>query len=180
MRNQLKKTIPSLITIGNLTSGLASILLACKGYLSLAIILVLIGAIFDSLDGMFARKLNVVSTFGKELDSLADIVTFGVAPTLITYSTIFQEAPLLGIPSTMLFPICGALRLARFNIQSEQEYFTGLPITAAGVILVILNFLSDVISKKMFIFITLFLSYLMISKLKVISLKGKKILKKVS
>lgn len=182
MRKQLKKTIiPSLITIGNFVSGLSSILLAFRGYLFLAIIFVVIGAILDSLDGMAARKLNAVSLFGKELDSLADIITFGVAPAIITYSIVFHDAPLLGLPSTLLFPVCGALRLARFNIQSEnQDYFTGLPITAAGTMLVCLNLLCDILGKKTFIMVTLFLSYLMVSKIKVISLKGKKLLKKVS
>ena len=74
MRNQLKKTIiPSLITIGNFVSGLSALLLAFRGYLLLAILCVLIGAIFDMLDGMAARKLNAVTPFGKELDSLAGL-----------------------------------------------------------------------------------------------------------
>ncbi|KMM57785.1 phosphatidylserine synthase [Bacillus glycinifermentans] len=177
----MKKTIiPSLITIGNFVSGLSALLLAFRGYLLLAILCVLIGAIFDMLDGMAARKLNAVTPFGKELDSLADIITFGIAPAIITYSVIFHDAPLMGLPSTLLFPVCGALRLARFNIQGEQDYFTGLPITAAGTILVILNLLFDILGKKIFIMITLFLSYLMVSRIKVISLKGKNLLKKVS
>ncbi|NVB34278.1 CDP-diacylglycerol--serine O-phosphatidyltransferase [Bacillus licheniformis] len=176
-----KSVIPSLITVGNFVSGISSILLAFRGYLFLAIIFVLIGAILDSLDGMAARRLNAVSPFGKELDSLSDIITFGVAPAIITYSIVFYDAPILGLPSTLLFPVCGALRLARFNIQSEnQGYFTGLPITAAGTILVCLNLLSEILGKKTFILIMLFLSFLMVSKIKVISLKGKKLLKKVS
>ncbi|ASB90562.1 CDP-diacylglycerol--serine O-phosphatidyltransferase [Bacillus sonorensis] len=178
----MKKTIiPSLITIGNFLSGFSALLLAFKGYLFLAILFVVLGAILDSLDGMAARRLNAVSPFGKELDSLADIITFGIAPAIITYSIVFHDAPIMGLPSTLLFPVCGALRLARFNIQSgEQEYFTGVPITAAGTILVCLNFLFEIIGKKAFIMITLFLSYLMVSKIKVISLKGKNLLKKVS
>jgi CDP-diacylglycerol--serine O-phosphatidyltransferase len=133
------KSIPSLFTVGNLLLGVLAILLAVQNeprYIDYAAILVIIGMVLDGLDGRVARMLNAASDFGKELDSLSDIVTFGVAPSLIMYLVALQGMGPWGILITVLFPVCGALRLARFNVQpGVPGFFVGLPITIAGGVL---------------------------------------------
>lgn len=128
--------IPSLMTLGNLVLGFSALVLVYHGYLGTAAMLVVLGAIMDAFDGRVARALGCVSVFGKELDSLSDIVAFGAAPAFIMYVGVLQYDGIVGILIAFLFPLCGAVRLARFNVQStSSRYFVGLPITAAGAIL---------------------------------------------
>lgn len=130
------KAIPSLLTIGNLFIGMAAVLVASHGRLNEAALLVVLGMLLDGLDGRAARWLNAESEFGKQLDSLADMVTFGVAPSFIMYAVVLNQLGYLGDALALWFPICGALRLARFNLQKKSHpYFIGLPITAAGGVL---------------------------------------------
>lgn len=160
-----------MLTIGNLFLGVMAILLAFQNgyqYVEYAAILVIIGMVFDGLDGKMARLLNAQSEFGKQLDSLSDLVTFGVAPAFIIYAAALQELGILGIASVGLFPICGALRLARFNIQSSGNtgYFIGLPITAAGGALATLALYNNLFSPVYLVISMLILAYLMISRVK--------------
>lgn len=128
--NQLVKVIPNLFTIGNLLCGVFSITLNMSEYLGAASILIFFSAVLDFLDGRIARKLKVNSEFGIELDSLADIVSFGVAPALLFHT---MAAPsILTSLAFILFPTMGALRLAKFSIQPTIGYFKALPISAAG------------------------------------------------
>ncbi|KPV44175.1 CDP-diacylglycerol--serine O-phosphatidyltransferase [Alicyclobacillus ferrooxydans] len=130
------KFIPSLLTVGNLILGIIALMLTVNGRTADAALLVVIGMVLDGLDGRVARWLRAESAFGKELDSLSDIVTFGVAPAFIMYQSMLQYEGFIGIVIAVMFPIAGALRLARFNVQrSSTKYFIGLPITAAGGIL---------------------------------------------
>ncbi|MCL6454738.1 MAG: CDP-diacylglycerol--serine O-phosphatidyltransferase [Alicyclobacillus sp.] len=131
-----KKSIPSLFTITNLVLGMAAMGLSAHRHVADAALLVVIGMVLDGFDGRVARWLHAESAFGRELDSLSDIVTFGAAPAFIMYQTILQYEGWLGIAVGLLFPVCGALRLARFNVEHRTtRYFVGLPITAAGGIL---------------------------------------------
>ena len=100
---------------------------------------IVLGAIFDVLDGLMARLTKSSSDFGVELDSLADVVTFGVAPSAIVYQLYFHQIPTYGILIAALPAICGALRLARFNSQLvgfDKEYFKGLPIPSGALLIV--------------------------------------------
>ncbi|WP_017727900.1 CDP-diacylglycerol--serine O-phosphatidyltransferase, partial [Halalkalibacterium ligniniphilum] len=136
------KMIPNLFTLGNLYCGFLSIGYAANGQYNNAAILILIGMMLDSMDGRLARMLKANSSLGKELDSLADIVTFGVAPSFLVYYTYFDQFGLMGFMIAGLFPLFGAYRLARFNISSSKSslhYFVGVPITAAGGILALLT-----------------------------------------
>ena len=101
----IKKQIPNLITLGNLYCGFLSIGYAAVGQFTNAAILIIIGMILDSMDGRIARMLNAQSPIGKQLDSLADIVTFGVAPCYLVYYTIFAQNGLLGFAVAGLFPL---------------------------------------------------------------------------
>jgi CDP-diacylglycerol--serine O-phosphatidyltransferase len=167
----IAKTIPNLFTIGNLFLGIIAMLFAFRGepiYLSYAAIMVIIGMVLDGLDGRLARMLNAQSEFGKELDSLSDIVTFGVAPALIMYVVLLDGMGWAGILVTGLFPICGALRLARFNSATggNTGYFVGLPITAAGGVLATLALYHNAFPPVYLMLSMLGLSYLMVSNIK--------------
>jgi CDP-diacylglycerol--serine O-phosphatidyltransferase len=163
------KSLPNMLTISNLFLGIVSIIFAFQGnqYVDYAAITVIIGMLMDGLDGRVARMLNAQSEFGKELDSLSDVITFGVAPAFIMYVVALQEMNLLGIVITAVFPICGALRLARFNVQAGVPgYFIGLPITAAGGVLATLALYHEVFNVALLAVCMLLLAFLMVSKIK--------------
>jgi CDP-diacylglycerol--serine O-phosphatidyltransferase len=163
------KSLPNMLTVSNLFLGIVAIILAFQGkqYVDYAAITVIIGMLMDGLDGRVARMLNAQSEFGKELDSLSDVITFGVAPAFIMYVVALQQLDVLGIIITALFPICGALRLARFNVQAGVPgYFIGLPITAAGGVLATLALYHEVFNLVLLAASMLLLSFLMVSKIK--------------
>jgi CDP-diacylglycerol--serine O-phosphatidyltransferase len=128
----LRAVMPTLLTTCNLIIGILAILWAGQKPADAAL-LVVAGMVLDGLDGRVARLLHAESEFGKEMDSLSDIVTFGIAPALIMYHVVLNQLGWAGMVVAALFPVCGALRLARFNVQKkETDFFIGLPITAAG------------------------------------------------
>ena len=190
------KYIPNFITSLNLASGFIAIIFAANGELLTASWLILAAMIFDFLDGFSARLLKAYSAIGKELDSLADVVSFGVAPGFIIYHLLNNSLLLNGatiansnrlttililiIPAIM--PICGSLRLAIFNLDSTQATtFKGLPIpaNALAVISVIIAghysqseiFSSFTGSPVLLILFTIVLSFLMVSRIPMLSLK---------
>jgi len=163
------KSLPNILTISNLFLGVLAIILAFRGdhFVDYAAITVIIGMLADGLDGRVARMLNAQSEFGKELDSLSDVITFGVAPAFIMYVVVLNDLNWLGIFITAIFPICGALRLARFNVQAGVPgYFIGLPITAAGGVLATLALYHQVFNTTMLAICMLLLAFLMVSKIK--------------
>ena len=163
----ITRILPSVFTIGNLFLGIISIILAFQGQPEYAAIMVIVGMLLDGLDGRIARFFNTQSEFGKELDSLSDIISFGVAPAFIMYVAILNEMGPYGWGITALFPIAGALRLARFNVKPGiPGYFVGLPITAAGGVLATMTLYYEVFSPVILALAMIFLSYLMISRIK--------------
>jgi CDP-diacylglycerol---serine O-phosphatidyltransferase len=172
--NMLKRGIPNAFTLGNLYCGFLSVGFAAQGQYKNAAILILIGMMLDSMDGRLARMLNAASELGKELDSLADVVTFGVAPAFLVYYTSFIDYGLIGYLVAALFPLFGAFRLARFNVKataSASKYFTGVPITAAGGIIALLTLFGDRIPNIVISVTFTALCFLMVSKVKIPSLK---------
>lgn len=168
------KMIPNMFTLGNLYCGFLSIGFAAHGQFKNAAILVFIGMMLDSMDGRLARMLHVDGELGRELDSLADIVTFGVAPSFLVYYTYFFHYGLIGIAVAGLFPLFGAFRLARFNISSQKaslHYFVGVPITAAGGIIAILTLFGHMFPHIVTTVIFTALCFLMVSKIHIPSLK---------
>ncbi|WP_100408283.1 CDP-diacylglycerol--serine O-phosphatidyltransferase [Bacillus solitudinis] len=168
------KSIPNMVTLGNLYCGFLSIGFAANGQFSNAAILILIGMMLDSMDGRLARMLKADSALGKELDSLADIVTFGIAPSFLVYYTYFFQFGLLGFAVAGLFPLFGAYRLARFNIaatKTSMNYFTGVPITAAGGILALLTLFRNVLPDIVTTVIFTAMCFLMVSRMRIPSLK---------
>lgn len=162
------RVLPNLFTVGNLFLGIMAILLAMNTHWEYAAITVIIGMLLDGLDGKVARMLNTQSEFGKELDSLSDVITFGVAPAIIMYVSVLNGFGVQGWIITAIFPICGALRLARFNVYTGPKgYFIGLPITAAGGILATMALYDKYVGNHYIMVIgMLFLSYLMVSQIK--------------
>ncbi len=163
-----------MLTLGNLYCGFLSIGFAANSQFKNAAILIIIGVMLDSMDGRLARMLKADSTLGKELDSLADIVTFGVAPSFLIYYTYFHQFGLLGLAIAGLFPLFGAFRLARFNIstnKTSQNYFIGVPITAAGGILTLLTLFGDLIPHIITTVVFTTLCFLMVSKIRIPSFK---------
>ncbi|MBY6274666.1 CDP-diacylglycerol--serine O-phosphatidyltransferase [Symbiobacterium thermophilum] len=128
-------SLPHLFTLANLSFGIGSLLLTMDGQWRAASLMVVGSLIADGLDGRLARLMKAEGAFGRELDSLADVVAFGVAPAVLLYQMGLRELGYLGLAVTLFFPLCGALRLARFNILTNEGYFLGVPITAAGTLL---------------------------------------------
>lgn len=143
-RISINRMIPNILTLLALASGLTAIRFAFQERWELAVFAIAVAAIFDALDGRIARLLKGVSKFGAELDSLSDFVCFGVAPAIILFLWSLQEAGRGAWVLVMLFSMCMGLRLARFNVASDDEdtpewkanFFTGVPAPAgAGLVL---------------------------------------------
>ncbi|MGA2468213.1 MAG: CDP-diacylglycerol--serine O-phosphatidyltransferase [Thermodesulfobacteriota bacterium] len=127
--------LPNLFTTGNLFCGFWAIISVFQERFFYAAIAILLAAVFDVLDGKVARLSGATSKFGIQYDSLADLVSFGIAPALLAFSWALREYGKFGWLAAFLFVACGALRLARFNVQTssgEVKYFKGLPIPAAA------------------------------------------------
>jgi CDP-diacylglycerol--serine O-phosphatidyltransferase len=152
--------------VANLSSGLIAIWFAFYGKYEYAAISVVIGMICDALDGAAARYFDASSEFGKELDSLCDVIAYGVAPAFILFTRLV-EVPLSCFYALFLlpFPICAALRLARYNTNPPPESggFTGMPTTAAGGILAICAINPLGFQIEWLIALCLLLSFLMLS-----------------
>ncbi|MBW1917203.1 MAG: CDP-diacylglycerol--serine O-phosphatidyltransferase [Deltaproteobacteria bacterium] len=127
--------LPNLLTTASLFSGFYAIIAAINGRFEAAALAILVSLVLDGLDGRVARMTKSASNFGLQYDSLADLVAFGVAPGLLVYLWALQPYGRFGWVAAFLFVVCGALRLARFNVQIgsiDPRYFNGLPIPAAA------------------------------------------------
>jgi len=137
-RESLKRGVyllPNMVTTGSLFAGFYGIVASMNGKFELAAWFILISAVFDALDGKVARMTGTTSRFGVEYDSLADLVSFGVAPGVLMYAWALQPFGKFGWLAAFSYVVCGALRLARFNVQVntvESRRFVGLPIPAAA------------------------------------------------
>ena len=167
-----KSSIPNIFTFINLSFGILSLLATFESNYQLACIFILLAALVDRYDGRIARYLQVSSDLGKELDSLADLVSFGVAPSILIFLLFdfytLGPSKILGIIPLLLFPICGAFRLARYNESEFIGVFTGVPITVTGSFLALfcLFTINKNISALIPFLLLLLGSYLMVSTLK--------------
>jgi CDP-diacylglycerol--serine O-phosphatidyltransferase len=134
--------LPTLFTVGNLLCGYTSIVHSSLGGLEAAALLILLAAVLDGLDGRIARLTGSTSPFGLQFDSLADVVSFGLAPALLVYHWALGPGR-AGWSLAFLYVVCAAMRLARFNIQGaagDRRYFVGLPSPMAGAVLACVAF----------------------------------------
>lgn len=141
MKTKVVNNIPNMFTSLNASCGIIAIIFtrfnADSEAINIGCLLILCGGIFDTLDGIFARKLNLMSALGKELDSFADFLTFGIAPICIFLSlrSNISNITLIEILIATFYIVCAMYRLARYNISEFDGYFNGLPSTASGVIM---------------------------------------------
>jgi len=131
-------SLPNILTLCNIIMGLGAIITTAHGNFTLAGVLIITGALFDRLDGQVARRYSLASEMGKQLDSLADVITFGIAPAIAMYMLSFAEIAVLGFIIIIIFVVSGVYRLARFNTLDSNGVFIGLPITIAGLIMALL------------------------------------------
>jgi len=183
----MRKHLPNTLTILNLTCGFISILLVLRGELVWAGYLIFMAGLFDFLDGFAARLLNAYSDMGKQLDSLADVVSFGVAPAFLFSALITHTFSLLPsremssilydliILSPVLLVLATALRLARFNLDTAQgSMFQGLPSPASGLFFASLVFIQDELLNipiLVFALVSLTFSILLVSRFPMLSIK---------
>lgn len=172
--------LPSLFTMGNLFLGFWAVVKAFHGDYAGAAPLVAWAILLDLLDGRIARMTGTTSEFGAELDSLADLISFGVAPAMLAYAWGFATLPRVGWLVAFLFVSCGALRLARFNVQRSSvdgRYFVGLPIpAAAGMVAAVVNVAPEPITDRgqaiVGLSLVIVLSFLMVSTFRYWSFKN--------
>jgi CDP-diacylglycerol---serine O-phosphatidyltransferase len=172
--------LPNSFTAFNMACGFMSIIYSTRGNFKLASLALIIGAIFDSVDGRVARFFDVESSFGEQFDSLSDVISFGLAPAILLYHRFFMTHGRAGLFVSFIYLLCGALRLARFNANIDKvksDYFQGLPIPGAawGIIGLVLLSLEFEIPENFwpFIFIyVLFYAALMISTIPFCSFKN--------
>jgi CDP-diacylglycerol--serine O-phosphatidyltransferase len=169
--------LPSAMTVGNLFCGFFAIISAMHGHFDESAKAIGIAIILDGLDGRMARMANATSEFGLQLDSLADVISFGLAPAILMLAWAFPPLGEYGIFTAFVFLICGTMRLARFNIQvQETKHFVGLAIPAgAAVVAAGVHFLgtpvTDPLQANLLAVAMLILSFLMISRIRYFSLK---------
>ena len=172
--------LPNLFTTGNLFCGFWAIISVFQEKFFYAAVAILLACAFDILDGKVARLSGATSKFGVQYDSLADLVSFGIAPALLAFSWALRPYGKFGWLAAFLFVVCGALRLARFNVQSssgEVKYFKGLPIPAAAsmIALTILLYLrlieTDWVKDIVILVMIYVLAFLMVSNVRYLSFK---------
>ncbi len=182
-----KKTrylLPNILTLAGVCLGISSIKFSIDGNYSLAVIFILLAAVLDALDGRVARLIKGTSEFGKELDSLTDFVSFGIAPVFILYFWELNKYGKLGWTITLIYSVCCVLRLARFNLTKfdkqhlwKNNYFEGVPSPAGGILILMplifelssLNFNFDI--KQISPYFTVIIAILLVSKVPTLSLK---------
>lgn len=171
--------VPSMVTVVGIFCGFLSLMNSMKGNYVPATVYIAISFILDGLDGRIARRLNATSSFGKEFDSLSDVVAFGVAPAMLVYNWGFNNiANEFGVLIAFIYLVCGATRLARFNVDTEsRKHFQGLPIPGAafGIACIVYVFPEPVVSgygTAIVIAYTLALAILMVSTIPFYSLKN--------
>ncbi len=181
-RRQVIYVVPNLFTTGNLFCGLYAIMAVFGANYVKAAVAILVAQIFDMLDGTSARLTKTTSQFGIEYDSLADLVSFGVAPGVLIYSWALSGYGVLGMAVVFAYVGCGALRLARYNVltaTSDPRYFLGLPIPAAAAFLASLMLLDyhilrvgQEVKPVLILIVTFVLAFLMVSTIKYTKFKG--------
>ena len=182
-----KKTrylLPNILTLAGVCLGISSIKFSIDGNFTLAVTLILLAAILDALDGRIARLIKGTSDFGKELDSLTDFVSFGIAPVFILYFWELKNYEKLGWAITLIYSVCCVLRLARFNLTkvSEKEewknnFFEGIPSPAGGLLILmpliyeLTNLNIGLEIKKITPYLTILIAILLVSKIPTLALK---------
>lgn len=161
----IKKCIPNMLTLSNLSLGILSIIEVMNKNYFMAAVFIIAAAFVDRYDGKAARAFNVSSEIGKQLDSLSDLVSFGVAPAILVLFRYDLNSSLICLGIMIFYILCGCYRLARYNVSIFEGEFCGVPITICGIVLAVLSFI-NINTKVMPAVIMILFGYLMVSKLK--------------
>lgn len=167
MRGMAKNSLANYITLFNIVFGCLSLLCTLDGRLELSAVFILLAVLMDTTDGRVARKLDIISELGRELDSLCDLVSFGVAPAFLTYALLPASYQTPGAILAVLYIVCGAYRLARFNVLRIDDYFVGVPITLAGLLLALLALCYPFIPSLVLLLMLPLLAFFMVSNIRV-------------
>lgn len=159
--------IPNVLTIVNILAGLGAVRMTFSGHILYAALLILAAVMFDSIEGRIVRRLNAVSVFGRKFDCLADLTVFGIAPVIMAYWTSFSQLGLSTLPLMVLFPGSGIIRQTRIDAASLQGYYTGLPLSVAGLILAGTSVIGESLPYECTAIILVVLSGLMLSTIKI-------------
>jgi CDP-diacylglycerol--serine O-phosphatidyltransferase len=186
--------LANFLSILSLACGFVSIIFSLESHFTFACWAIILSVIFDGLDGQVARRNPVPSEFGKELDSLVDVISFGIAPSVLGYIFVYRDFYFWAAVALFIYALCSVMRLAKYNItpkEKDANYFIGLPTTAAGGMLASFaliyrkkedmfmpGFLPSILSPKfipvIFLIIVLILAYLMVSRIRYLNLDGLK------
>ena len=178
--------IANMLTISSLAFGFVSVIFSLESHFTFACWAIFLSVIFDGLDGQIARKNPVPSEFGKELDSLVDVVSFGIAPSILGYIFVYRDFYLWSTLALFVYLLCAILRLAKYNTtfgEGHKYYFSGLPTTVAGGTLASFvlifrkrGFDGDLpqFVPAIFLCLVLVLSFLMVSRIRYLNLDGLK------
>jgi len=177
--------LANFLTILSLVSGFVSIIFSLESHFTFACWAIILSVLFDGLDGQIARRNPAPSEFGKELDSLVDVVSFGIAPSILGYIFVYREFYLWATIALFFYLFCSVMRLAKYNITPKEKmvnYFYGLPTTVSGGILASfvliyrkkgLMLLPQLVPAA-FLFLAILLAFLMVSRVKYLNLDGLK------
>jgi CDP-diacylglycerol--serine O-phosphatidyltransferase len=164
----VNKSCANTVTLFNIVFGSLSLVSTLHEDYQTAAIFILLAVVMDGLDGRIARKLGIISDMGKELDSLCDLVSFGVAPAILLYAQVLYSFPYsLGLIAAIFYIMCGAFRLARFNVLNLSGYFVGIPITLAGAFLAPISWFAYDLPDYLIMATMVFFSVMMVSTLKI-------------
>ena len=171
----MRNAIPNILTAVNIVLGMLAIIFTFQGEFTAAALFIVAALVADGLDGRVARYFGVSSDFGKELDSLCDLVSFGVAPAILAYAFMLKDFGTAGYLIAAAFATCGALRLARFNVNtgSVKGYFMGLPIPTAGCVVATFVMVGLKPAGWIFPLMVAIFAYLMVSTIRYPDFKGK-------
>ncbi len=168
MQSLVNKGSANTITLLNIIFGSLAIIQTLNEKYLAAAIFILLAVFMDGIDGRVARKFGIMSDMGKQLDSLCDLVSFGVAPAILIYSQLLYDLPLLlGIIAALIYIMCGAFRLARFNVLNIKDHFIGVPITLAGLIMAVISLLAGYLNSYLALAMVVLLALLMVSKIQI-------------
>lgn len=168
MADLITKRCANVVTLINIVFGSMAILYTINQSYRYAAIFILLAVMMDGMDGRIARRFDATSELGRELDSLCDLVSFGVAPAVLIYAQVLSyRSGYESLVLTVFYIACGCFRLARFNVLRDEHFFMGVPITIAGALMAMLSLSYGHLSQTLIMIGMVLLSFLMISKLRI-------------
>ncbi|MDF2534794.1 MAG: phosphatidylserine synthase [Bacillales bacterium] len=165
-KKALKTNSANILTLTNLSFGGIAILAIINGQTKLSVVFIFLAMLCDRFDGACARKFGVESELGKQLDSLCDLITFGVAPAVLIYEIALKDLGTWGLFFSIFYMGCGAFRLARFNVSPAKGFYIGVPIPVAACLATFSSLFVDSLSSIFYMILMCFLGLAMVSTIK--------------